>query len=357
MPALRLEQIEVRWRRWRRLRFRLWREWCFLRTVARHVRWRLLVVALILACGALLFMRFEKREKLDFLRATYYTWSLVFGESPEAFPESIPLQVMFFIMPILGMTVILEAIVDFAFLLRDRRRYERNWCLTMSASLSNHVILVGFGKLGYRIFGLLRRLGEPVVVIEQDERNRFLDVVRRDGSPLLVGDARDERLLEEANIAKAASVILATNDDLANLEVALDARRLKPGIRVVCRVFDQNMADKIRDGFNIRSAMSQSAMSAPAFAMAAVDPAIVNSFVVGGELIVLHRWTVQPNGPLAARTVGQVMQELSCGVIEWKRPGQPERLFPTAETKLLPGDEVLLQGPYETVTRLRRRAE
>ncbi|PJF24743.1 MAG: hypothetical protein CUN53_16300, partial [Phototrophicales bacterium] len=56
----------------------------------------------------------------------------------------------------------------------------------------------GFGKLGYRIFLVLRKLGEPVVVIERDAHNQFLEEVRRDGSPLLVGDARREALLAAA---------------------------------------------------------------------------------------------------------------------------------------------------------------
>ena len=91
----------------------------------------------------------------------------------------------------------------------------------------------------------------------------------------------------------SAPIILATDDDLANLEVALDARRINPGIRVVLRMFDQNMADKIRDGFNIYTAMSQSAISAPAFATAALDRAIVNSFMVNDALIVMQRWIVR----------------------------------------------------------------
>jgi len=313
---------------------------------------RLLAFAAVLLLGALLFRRFEPDKDLSLVEATYYTFSLVFAEPPEAFPRAPVLRVMFFVMPVLGLTVIFESIVELALLLRDRRRFERSWCLMMASSMSNHIILCGVGRLGFRIFRLLRRLGEPVAVIERDAANPFIEQVRREGSPLLVGDARLEHMLVEANLASARSVIVATNDDLANLEIALDARRLKPGIRLVVRMFDQNLADKIRDGFNIQTAMSQSAMSAPAFAMSALDAAIVSSTVVGDELVVMRRWRVEPRGPFDGRTVGQVMSAHGCAIAELRRGGDSPRLFPPPDTALAVGDDVLVQGRMESIRAL-----
>ncbi|NJL18652.1 MAG: hypothetical protein HC938_17335 [Nitrospira sp.] len=42
-------------------------------------------------------------------------------------------------------------------------------------------------------------------------------------------------------------IVIATNDDMANLEVALDARRLNPKIRVLMRLYDQQIAAKIAE--------------------------------------------------------------------------------------------------------------
>jgi Trk K+ transport system NAD-binding subunit len=262
---------------------------------------------------------------------------------------------LFFVVPILGLTVIIEGIVDFSLLLRDRRRCERSWCKIMAQSLSDHVVLIGLGRLGYRVFHLLRRLGEHVVVIERDGDNEFLEDVRRDGAPLFIGDARREALLSDANVQKCKSVVLATNDDLANLEIALDARRIAPTVRIVLRMFDQNMADKIRDGFNIHLAMSQSAISAPAFATAAIESAIVNSMVVGDQLVVMQRWHVRPGGPMCGKTVAEVLQELGCGVVERRPVGAPGRLFPPADTRLVDGDELIVQGPFDKLTALSRK--
>jgi len=195
-------------------------------------------------------------------------------------------------------------------------------------------------------------LGESVVVIERDAQDRFLEEVRRDGSPLLIGDGRDDTVLEQANVKDAKSIILATNDDLANLEMALDARNVNSDIRVVLRMFDQNMADKIRSGFGLPIAMSQSAMSAPAFTMAAIDSSIVNSFAVGGRLVIMRRWTVLDDGPLCGRTVGQLMTDMNCCVAEIRSGAAPPTLFPPPEMELCAGDELLIQGPFETLSKL-----
>lgn len=225
----------------------------------------------------------------------------------------------------------------------------------MADSLKNHVILVGLGKLGFRTYRHLRDLGETVVVIESDAESEFLDVVRRDGAPFFIGDARREKLLEDANVVRAKSIILATDDDIANLETALDARRIAPEIRVVLRMFDQNIADKVRDGFNIHVAMSQSAISAPAFATAAIDETIINSFVIGDRLIVSQRYAVRPEGPLAGRTIGESIALHGFGVLLWRGQDKPAAFFPSPDVRLAPGDEIVIQGPFEALRSFKKR--
>ncbi len=62
----------------------------------------------------------------------------------------------------------------------------------------------------------------------------------------------------------------ATDDQLANLEIALDAREINPGIKVVMRMFDVEFARKVEKGFGIHTAFSCSALTAPIFAAAAM---------------------------------------------------------------------------------------
>ena len=208
------------------------------------------------------------------------------------------------------------------------------------------------GLLGIRVFHMLRALGTTVVVIERDPLGEFLDDVRRDGTPMFVGDARREALLVDAGIARARSLVLTTDDDLANLEIALDARRLTPGIRVVLRMFDPNTASKVRDGFQIRAVLSPSDLSAPAFAVAALEKNIVASTLIDGVLVVTQRCVVALGSPAAGRTVGDLTRTHGVGIVERRpRSGEP-RLFPDPDTRIDVGDGNLVQGPFDVLERV-----
>lgn len=77
-----------------------------------------------------------------------------------------------------------------------------------------------------------------------------------------------EETLDQAYVSDAKCLIAVSNDDLANLEAALTARKANKDIHIVLRVLDHNLAEKIQSGFGIESSFSPSALAAPAFAMA-----------------------------------------------------------------------------------------
>jgi voltage-gated potassium channel len=330
----------------RRVKRWLWREAAFLAALLRHLRWRFAILLLLLVVGAMLFMTLAPADHPTLAGAIYATWSLVFGQPPGPFPGHPVLQALFFLVPILGLTIIVEGIIDLARVLRDRSHYERSWCQAMAQTLSDHIVLVGLGRLGYRTWQLLNALDEAVVVIESRADAPFLDELRAAGTPFFIGDGRRDELLIEAGIARARSIILATDDDLAHMEMALDARRLNPKIRVVLRMFDQALADKIKEGFDIHLAMSQSAISAPAFATAALDGTMTGSFVVGDELIVLQRRTVDE--AWHGRKVADIARSIR-GVVVEAVTGGSRSLFPPPDFAVSRGDELLLQAPFENL--------
>src|SRR6185436_18950844 len=126
----------------------------------------------------------------------------------------------------------------------------------------DHVVLCGLGHLGFRVLEQLIASGIPVVVLEKDERGRALPAAKAMGAPILIRDMKEDQSLIDAGIRHARAVIIATNDDMANLEVALDSRRLNPAIRVVMRLFDQQIAQKISGALSIDVAFSSSALAA-----------------------------------------------------------------------------------------------
>jgi Trk K+ transport system NAD-binding subunit len=219
--------------------------------------------------------------------------------------------------------------------------------------MKNHIVLCGLGHVGVRILEQLQRLGESVVVIEKADGSRFVEDTRAMQVPLVIADARLPSTLERANVREARSIIVATDDDLVNLEVALNARELRPDIRVVLRIFDHNLAAKIRTGFGLETTFSTSALAAPAFAMAAVEPAVVGSFHVGQDLVLILQLAVAPGSEMDGMTVDEINKRGAFAVIAHERPGGARSLHPEEALVVKAGDRITMSAAPEVCPRLR----
>lgn len=141
------------------------------------------------------------------------------------------------------------------------------------------------GHVGRQIALLLRRLGHEVSVITQSPREDWLRGAREAGITVLLGDARDSKLLGEAGIERARALLATTSQDAVNIEIALDARRLRPELPVVVRLFDQTLARSIEGGafIGVRRALGVSSLAAPTLAAALWGSDVQASFELGSE--------------------------------------------------------------------------
>jgi Trk K+ transport system NAD-binding subunit len=221
--------------------------------------------------------------------------------------------------------------------------------------MKDHIVVCGLGHVGIRVVEHLVQLGEKVVVIEKAEQSRFLDELRKHSVPVVPGDMRLPSTLERANTHRARSLIAAASDDLANLETALSARAMQPSIRIVLRIFDHNLADKIASGFGIRTTFSTAALAAPAFAMAAVDPAVVGCFHLGDDLLLIMQLEVAAGSSLVGTTAGQLSQSHALSVLcHEAASGAARRLHPADDTILAAADKITISASCETCEALKR---
>jgi Trk K+ transport system NAD-binding subunit len=132
--------------------------------------------------------------------------------------------------------------------------------------------------------------------------------------------------------------------------VALDARRENPSIRVVIRVFDEDLARKVREGFGAE-ALSASGLAAPALAIAALDPRVAHSFQSGEHLFVVSAFDAA--APLAALTVAELRDRFGSLTLSLTRGGV-DRPHPPGETRIAEGDRLLVQALWPDYQRLRK---
>src|SRR5688572_18497322 len=100
------------------------------------------------------------------------------------------------------------------------------------------IVLCGLGRIGRRVLEYLVAAGLPVVVI--DTRCQPDDPVLR-GARLVAGDCSRRDVLEAAGVRQARGVLILTNDDRLNVSTALMVRSLDSDVRIVLRMFNQNL--------------------------------------------------------------------------------------------------------------------
>ena len=140
-------------------------------------------------------------------------------------------------------------------------------------------VICGLGNVGYRAFHLLQKLGyEDITIITEPTAPEWMEKVRQAGAKLVTGDARNPRCLEMANISEATALIAATNNDRANLSVALDALKLNPKINTVVRLQSEDLSEPVRLGLDVRNAYCTQALAAPLFATSILGDHVIGYF-------------------------------------------------------------------------------
>jgi voltage-gated potassium channel Kch len=105
-----------------------------------------------------------------------------------------------------------------------------------------HVLLIGFGQIGFRLAQELQRRGIPVVALERDVDAPCVRLARRAGIPVAIGRGDDREILELLGIRHCAVVAAVTSDDLANVSIGLAANDVWPDVPLVLRLGDGDVA-------------------------------------------------------------------------------------------------------------------
>ncbi|HLF94419.1 MAG TPA: NAD-binding protein [Planctomycetota bacterium] len=309
--------------------------------IQKEFRSPLAVFGGLVLVGGLLFSR---TLGLPYGKACWGVFMLIFVQPVLEFPDRWYNQALFFLIPIAGLGAVADSVVRLGYLIFSSKRKLQEWWIMEASTCRDHFVLCGLGRVGYRIARELLALKESVVVIEKNRESALVEEMQDAGVPVLFGEARLRKNLELAGVAHARAVILATDDDLANLDAALTARELNPAIRVVMRLFDDTLATKVATSFNL-PAISTSQVSAPAFVAAATGRSVMQSFQLDGRTI--HVVDV-PVDRLAARTIAQVQSEFDVSVVLHKGSGESD-LNPHHDRPLRKGDIIVVVAPMEKV--------
>ena len=106
-------------------------------------------------------------------------------------------------------------------------------------------VVMGCGRVGARIAGLLDQSGNMVSVIDTDSR-AFRRLPAGFGGETVIGTGIDEDVLRRAGIEDADAFIAVTNGDNRNIMASQVARLIFEVPEVVCRIYDPVREDTYR---------------------------------------------------------------------------------------------------------------
>jgi voltage-gated potassium channel len=114
----------------------------------------------------------------------------------------------------------------------------------MIGELHDHIIVCGYGRVGRRAAAEFRRAGVPFVVL--DHSDDAVAAAEEDGILFLQGDGADDDDLARAGIDRARGVLVAADDDAANLYITLSAKAGRPELTVIARASSEAAERKLK---------------------------------------------------------------------------------------------------------------
>jgi monovalent cation:H+ antiporter-2, CPA2 family len=104
-------------------------------------------------------------------------------------------------------------------------------------ALTNHVVLIGHGRVGSFISGVLGETKTPVFVIEDDKN--LVAELKTQGIEGIVGNAADPALIAAANLGEARCLLVAIPDAFEGGQVVQQARAINPKLLIIGRAHSE----------------------------------------------------------------------------------------------------------------------
>jgi Trk K+ transport system NAD-binding subunit len=153
----------------------------------------------------------------------------------------------------------------------------------MSEGLDRFLVC-GLGSLGQHCVLALKEFGAIAIAIDRDppqnwEIPNLPDLL----ADFMVGDCRQNQVLEAAQIKRCRAVLLVTNSEQVNTETALAVRQLNPHARLVVRSAKENLNQLLSQQLGNFIAFDPAQLSTSALAMAAFGTETLGLFDLDGQ--------------------------------------------------------------------------
>ncbi len=111
--------------------------------------------------------------------------------------------------------------------------------------LSDHVVVVGYGRVGHQTVHVLRELDSALLVVDLDAPS--VEAAEADGLLALFGDASNTSILEHAGLARARMLVVTLPNQTAAEMVVATANELAPELPIIARAGTLTGVHRLRE--------------------------------------------------------------------------------------------------------------
>jgi voltage-gated potassium channel len=112
------------------------------------------------------------------------------------------------------------------------------------SGLKGHFIVCGLSATGRYVIEELNKTGRTYLVIDRDPEK--IKALNAEGVLNIEGDATNDAVLKEANVAGAAGLLSTLHSDSDNLFVVVTARGLNPSLRIIAKAINEESVRKLK---------------------------------------------------------------------------------------------------------------
>lgn len=204
----------------------------------------------------------------------------------------------------------------------------------------SHIIVCGIGHTGFRVANTLLALGQEVYALDF-ESSDLTERLKERGAQVGYGDFRKKSPLSQARVQQASALITCAENDMVNVETVIRARDLAPSIRIITRVFEESLGNRLQQAFNIEAVYSTSALAAPAFIAAASNLHLTQPVNLGNDELVIARLTIHQSATIVQMAI-QKLNQLADTTVLLHRRRDEIYIPPQINAFLQEGDEIVV---------------
>ena len=226
-------------------------------------------------------------------------------------------------------------------------------------SLTDHIIICGYGRMGRLVAHEFTQQAIPFVVIERDD-HLFADF-KADHGVALAGDATHDETLRRAGIDRAKTLVTLAASDADNLFITMSARLMSDRVFIVARAEDEGAEKKLMKAGASR-VISPYMIGGQRVAQAVLRPSVVDFIELATrsdymalqiDETAVNKGSILCGQPL--RDTG-LRQDLGLIVVAIKRPDGRMIFNPAPEAEIIEGDILITLGPKKQQDQLRTLA-